>query len=61
MSDTAARIREAMMSLLERHSMDDITVRMICGEAGISRQTFYNYYYSAEEALDEDPEEPLDR
>ena len=53
MSDTAARIREAMMSLLERHSMDDITVRMICGEAGISRQTFYNYYYSAEEALDE--------
>ena len=48
MSDTAARIREAMMSLLERHSMDDITVRLICGEAGISRQTFYNYYYSAE-------------
>ena len=33
--------------------MDDITVRLICGEAGISRQTFYNYYYSAEEALDE--------
>ena len=53
MSDTAARIREAMMSLLERHSMDDITVRMICGEAGISRQTFYNYYYSAEDVLDE--------
>ena len=55
---TRKMIRNSLMSLLEKKSMDDITVQMVCDLSGVSRQTFYNNYYclmtAFEEAFEED-------
>lgn len=39
-------ICKALEELLQSSSMDEITVRMVCEKAGISRQALYNHYYS---------------
>lgn len=44
-SATKRIIMHSLMSILERKSMDEITVRMVCEKSGVSRQTFYNHYY----------------
>ena len=41
------------MQLLEEHSFDDLSVKMLCKEAGISKQTLYNHYYSIMDALED--------
>ncbi len=51
-NDTAAAIRDALTNILRRHSMDGITVKWICLEAGVSKQTFYNHYYGVGEVLE---------
>lgn len=51
-NDTAAAIRNALTNILRRHSMDGITVKWICLEAGVSKQTFYNYDYGVGEVLE---------
>ncbi|MGI5875056.1 MAG: TetR-like C-terminal domain-containing protein [Bacillota bacterium] len=42
---TKKAIRAALLETLSTHSMDDITVKIVAEQAGISRQTLYNYYY----------------
>jgi len=38
------RLGEALIALLRTHTMEQISVKMICNEAGINRSTFYNYF-----------------
>ena len=38
------RLGEALIVLLRTHTMEQISVKMICNEAGINRSTFYNYF-----------------
>ena len=38
------RLGEALIVLLQTHTMEQISVKMICNEAGINRSTFYNYF-----------------
>ena len=38
------RLGEALIALLLTHTMEQISVKMICNEAGINRSTFYNYF-----------------
>lgn len=48
---TRKAICNALESQLENHTLDRITVSMVCSEAGISRQTLYNHYYSLVDVL----------
>ncbi|MDO5853689.1 MAG: bile acid:sodium symporter [Thermoplasmata archaeon] len=45
-------IRESLLGLLQDHRMEDITVSMVCGGAGVSRSTFYSHYRSLDAVLD---------
>ncbi|WP_288274119.1 TetR/AcrR family transcriptional regulator C-terminal domain-containing protein [uncultured Acidaminococcus sp.] len=38
------RLAEAVKQLMGRQSLEDITVKEITGEAGVSRQTFYRHF-----------------
>ena len=46
-------IKKTLLKLLETYSVDQLTVKMVCKEAGISKQTLYNHYYSLMDALDD--------
>lgn len=48
---TRKAICNALESQLKNHTLDRITVSMVCSEAGISRQTLYNHYYSLVDVL----------
>ena len=50
---TKQTIRDTLLRLLEEHSADDLTVKMVCMEAGVSKQTLYNHYYCLMDVLDE--------
>lgn len=49
---TLKMIRIAMFELLERKSIDSITVTDICREADINRGTFYKYYRDVRDLFD---------
>lgn len=51
--DTKELIRNTLVRLLEDYSFDDLSVKMFCKEAGISKQTLYNHYYSILDALED--------
>jgi AcrR family transcriptional regulator len=51
--DTKELIRNTLVRLLEDYSFDDLSVKMLCKEAGISKQTLYNHYYSILDALED--------
>ena len=42
---TRENLQKALLELLEERSLDDITVKMVCQRAGVSRQALYNHYY----------------
>ncbi len=46
-------IKKTLLRLLQDHSADQLTVKMVCKEAWISRQTLYNHYYSLIDALED--------
>ncbi len=48
---TRKAICSALENQLKIHSLDRITVNMVCAEARISRQTLYNHYYSLIDVL----------
>ncbi|SFQ41275.1 transcriptional regulator, TetR family [Lachnospiraceae bacterium XBB1006] len=37
-------LRKAFLDVLEAYNMDDITVKMVVIESGVSKQTLYNHY-----------------
>ena len=42
---TRENLQGALLELLKERSLDDITAKMVCQRAGVSRQTLYNHYY----------------
>lgn len=50
-SKTKEKIFAAVSQLLKQHSINEISVKDICDEAGIAVGTFYHYYDSKSEAI----------
>ena len=50
---TRELIKASLLKLLETNSMDEITVKMVCQGAGVSRQALYNHYYCLPDVLQE--------
>lgn len=42
--DSDVRMKKAMLELMNTMPFDKITVRLICGKAGVNRSTFYAHY-----------------
>lgn len=51
--NTAVRMDEALMALLEKKDFEYISIKEICSEAGVNRSTFYLHYENMCELLDE--------
>lgn len=51
--NTAMRMDEALLSLLEKKDFKYITVKEICDEAQVNRSTFYLHYETIGDLLDE--------
>jgi AcrR family transcriptional regulator len=50
---TRESLQRALLSLLERKQLDQVTIRDIVAEAGIGYATFFRHHASKEELLDE--------
>lgn len=46
-------LRKALLALLERKPLDQITIRDICAEAGVHYATYFRHYPSREALLDD--------
>ncbi len=51
--NTAVKMDEALIALLERKDFEYISVKEICSLAGVNRSTFYLHYENTRELLDE--------
>lgn len=51
--NTARRMDEALVSLLSEKELAYITVKEICGRAGVNRSTFYLHYETIADLLEE--------
>lgn len=51
--NTALRMDEAFISLLEKKDMEYISVKEICEEAGVNRSTFYLHYDTISDLVNE--------
>ena len=51
--NTAIRMDEALISLLEKKDFEYITVKEICDKAGVNRSTFYLHYENTSDLLKE--------
>ena len=49
LNNNAKKILDSTIQLLNSTPYDDITIKDICKKAGISRQTFYNYFKNKDE------------
>ncbi|MBR3750891.1 MAG: TetR/AcrR family transcriptional regulator [Clostridia bacterium] len=54
--NTAIRMDEALLQLLERKDFEYITVKEICDTAGVNRSTFYLHYQNTADLLKETTE-----
>ncbi len=59
--NTAAKMDEALISLLEKKEFAYITVKEICGKAGVNRSTFYLHYDNTSDLLKEATQHILER
>ena len=50
---TRQKLKGALLHLMETHSLNDITVSLLCREAHINRNTFYDQYSIHSDVLDE--------
>ena len=50
---TAAKMDEALISLLNEKEFEYITVKEICARAGVNRSTFYLHYENTRDLLEE--------
>lgn len=50
---SAQALREAMLALLERKPLEQITIRDICAESGVSYATYFRHHSTKESLLDE--------
>lgn len=51
--NTALRMDEALIALLEEKDLEYITVKEICHQAGVNRSTFYLHYETIADLVDE--------
>ena len=51
--NTAKKMDEALITLLEKKEFSYITVKEICDAAGVSRSTFYLHYENTADLLHE--------
>ena len=51
--NTALRMDEALLALLEEKDLEYITVKEICRQAGVNRSTFYLHYETIADLVDE--------
>ena len=51
--NTALRMDEALLDLLEEKDLEYITVKEICRQAGVNRSTFYLHYETIADLVDE--------
>ena len=51
--ETRERVRQALVELLGKEDILDITVSRLCAEAGINRTTFYSHYDSVADIMEE--------
>ncbi len=54
--NTAVRMDEALISLLEKKDFEYITIKEICETAGVNRSTFYLHYENTSDLLKETTE-----
>lgn len=59
--NTAKKMDEALLALLEKKDFAYITVKEICDTAGVNRSTFYLHYENTAELLRETTEYVLDK
>ena len=59
--NTAARMDEALLALLERKDFAYITVKEICAKAGVNRSTFYLHYETVNDLLAESARYIIDK
>lgn len=45
------RIKETLVELLEKHTVEELSVKMLCSEANVSKQTLYNNFYGILEVI----------
>ena len=50
---TRERLKEALLRLLARRDILDVTVSRLCQEAGVNRSTFYSHYDSIGDLMEE--------
>lgn len=55
--NTALRMDEALIALLEKKDLEYITVKEICAEAGVNRSTFYLHYETIADLVNETAEQ----
>lgn len=51
--NTAVKMDEALMVLLEKKGFEFITIKELCAEAGVNRSTFYLHYENMTDLLEE--------
>ena len=51
--NTALRMDEALLALLEKKDLEYITVKELCHQAGVNRSTFYLHYETIADLVDE--------
>lgn len=49
--NTMAAVRKSLIDLMGEQKFEDITISMLCKNAGISRKTFYMHYSSLEDVI----------
>ena len=59
--NTAIRMDEALITLLEKKDFEYITIKEICDTAGVNRSTFYLHYENTSELLRETTRYILDK
>ena len=59
--NTAIRMDEALISLLEKKDFEYITIKEICDAAGVNRSTFYLHYENTYDLLQETTRYILDK
>lgn len=57
--NSTAKIRKALLNFLKDRPLSEITVTEICTSAGLNRTTFYKYYRTTQDVLDELVQEQL--
>lgn len=51
--NTAKKLRDSLLSLLNKNDFEFITIKRICEEAGVNRSTFYLHYENTYDLLQE--------